>query len=77
MFNTQEERKLPQDNHCVFNTFFCAIEFLGDFCGTLLQRDFYPNFILLLVICQACNDGSATDSLKWKVCSSVVQNEYV
>lgn len=36
----------------VFNVLFCATEFLGDFYGTLLQRGFYPNFILVLVSCQ-------------------------
>ena len=57
MFNNQEERGLPQDNPCVFNVLFCTIEFLGDFYGTLLQRGFHPNFILVLVICQTCQDG--------------------
>lgn len=77
MFNNQEERELPQDNHCAFNAFVCAIEFLSDCYGALLQGGFYPHFILVLVICQTCKDGSTTNSLKWKVCSSMVQNKCV
>lgn len=61
----------------VFNVLFCATEFLGDFYGTLLQRGFYPNFILVLVSCQTYKDGSTTNYLKWKECSSMVQNEDV
>lgn len=77
MFNNQEARGLPQDNHCVCNVLFCAVEFLGDFYGTLLQRGFYPSFTLVLIICQTCKGGSAADHLKWQVSSSVVQNKDV
>lgn len=77
MFNNQEERGLPRDNHCVFNALSCAAEFLGDFYGTLLQRRFYPSFILVLIICQTCKVGSATAYLKWKVCSSMAPNKDV
>lgn len=65
MFNTWEERELLQDNYCVFNALFCAIEFRDDFYGTLLQN------------LSDLKDGSVTNSLKWKVRSSVVQNECV
>lgn len=77
MFNNQEARGLPRDNHCVFNVLFCAAEFLGNFYGTLLQRGFYPHFTLVLIICQTCKGDSATDYLKGKVCSSVAQNKDV
>lgn len=55
MFNTQQERELPQDNYYVFNALFCATEFLDDFYGTLVQN------------LSDLKDGSVTKSLKWKV----------
>lgn len=77
MFNNQEERELPQDSHGVFNVLSVQLNFSVIFMGLYYKVVSYPNFILVLVICQTCKDGSTTNPLKWKVCSSTVQKEDV